>query len=122
MDFRFSRRAQAPERNGAVKNGLPCHSFAIQVLGKRPGFLQPQRYLYYCVRCKWAFLVNEAGRGVVTAVDQQGDPPEPEESRRRLLTFEQGPCPAGRANRGRQPAPDRASGGTPRLIAINRQA
>ena len=35
------------------------HNFAIWVMGKRPGFFRPQRYMYRCLRCKWAFVVND---------------------------------------------------------------
>ena len=59
------------------------HSYAIKVLGKLPGFFQPQRYSYYCVRCKWSFLVNDGRRGVVTALDASGKPLERPEAAER---------------------------------------
>jgi hypothetical protein len=70
------------------------HNFAIRDLGKRPGLFQGHRYLYYCVHCKWAFLINDTSRAAVTPVDAAGKPLESGESRRRLGTFVQGPCPA----------------------------
>jgi hypothetical protein len=70
------------------------HSFAIQTLGKRPGLFQAQRYLYYCVRCKWTFLINDTGRNAVTPVDSAGKELVAHEAHRRLLTFAQGPCSA----------------------------
>src|SRR5260221_4447101 len=70
------------------------HSYAIKVLGKLPGFFQPQRYSYYCVRCKWSFLVNDGRRGVVTALDASGKPLERTEAAERVATFTDGPCPA----------------------------
>jgi hypothetical protein len=70
------------------------HDFWIQPLGKQPGLFRPQRYLYQCLRCSWAFMVNDAGRGIITALDSDSDQLHPEEALRRLRTFEQGPCPS----------------------------
>jgi hypothetical protein len=69
------------------------HNFAIWVMGKRPGFFKPQRYMYRCLRCKWAFVVNDEYRGSVrVAADKAGEVIAPE-AERRLATFESGPCP-----------------------------
>jgi hypothetical protein len=70
------------------------HSYAIKVLGKLPGLFQPQRYAYYCVRCKWSFVVNDGKRGVVTALDVGGKQLERVEAAERVATFTDGPCPA----------------------------
>lgn len=70
------------------------HSFAIKVLDKLPGLFQPHRYLYYCARCKWAFLVNDGARGVLTSIDSNGLAIDGDEAARRAATFALGPCPA----------------------------
>src|SRR5437870_2888927 len=70
------------------------HTFSIWLLGRRPGFFQPQRYVYRCIRCKWAFLVNEPRRGRVLALDEHDARLEGGEAERRLATFADGPCPA----------------------------
>jgi len=68
------------------------HHFAIENLEK-PGAFRPQPYLYTCVRCRWIFRINDS-RGSIVALDGLGRPvPEPENSRR-IVTFQQGPCPA----------------------------
>ena len=67
------------------------HNFAIQSLGRRPGWLMPQRYVYYCVRCRWMFLV--VGSKVCALNDSSAPLPELENGRR-TATFEIGPCPA----------------------------
>ena len=46
--------------------------------------------LYYCLKCKWMFLV--CGRNVAV-LDECGEPIVVEESLRRFHTFEEGPCP-----------------------------
>jgi hypothetical protein len=69
------------------------HNFAIWVMGRRPGFFKPQRYMYRCMRCKWAFVVNDEHSGSVrVAPDNQGEL-TPAETQRRLASFECGPCP-----------------------------
>ncbi len=69
------------------------HNFAIWVMGRRPGFFKPQRYMYRCLRCKWAFMVNDEYRGSIrVAADKAGEITEVE-AERRLATFECGPCP-----------------------------
>ena len=69
------------------------HNFAIWVMGRRPGFFKPQRYMYRCLRCKWAFMVNDEYRSSIrVAHDKAGEITEAE-AERRLATFEYGPCP-----------------------------
>jgi hypothetical protein len=69
------------------------HNFAIWVMGKRPGFFKPQRYVYRCLRCKWAFVVNDEYRGSIrVAADKAGDITVAD-AEQRLATFECGPCP-----------------------------
>lgn len=76
-----------------TRRSLLRHNFAIQLLGTEPGFFKARRYLYHCVHCKWTFLVNDADRCTITAVDSECRPLQPEDARLRLLTFDQGPCP-----------------------------
>jgi hypothetical protein len=67
------------------------HNFAIWVMGRRPGWFKPQRYMYRCLRCKWAFMVNDDHSGSVrVAGDKQINALE---AQRRLATFVEGPCP-----------------------------
>jgi hypothetical protein len=68
------------------------HTFLVKAL-KRRGILQPRPYVHLCLRCRYAFLINER-RGSIVAVDRRAQPiPDPENSRR-LATFAHGPCPA----------------------------
>jgi hypothetical protein len=73
-------------------NGLR-HNFAIWVMGRRPGFFKPQRYMYRCLRCKWAFMVNDERRGSIRVAADKGGEITAAEAKRRLATFEGGPCP-----------------------------
>ena len=68
------------------------HNFAIWVMGRRPGWFKPQRYMYRCLRCKWAFVVNDEGRGSVRVAADRGEISRDEELRR-IATFADGPCP-----------------------------
>jgi len=45
--------------------------------------------LYYCVRCKWSFLVR---KNTVVVLDENESPIAGEESLRRFNTFGEGPC------------------------------
>lgn len=74
-------------------NTILRHNFAIWVMGRRPGFFKPQRYLYRCLRCKWAFMVNDDHSGSVrVAADKAGEITAAQEERR-LASFVSGPCP-----------------------------
>ena len=68
------------------------HNFAIWAL-KKDADSTPQRHLYYCVRCKQAFSVDDRS-GSVTPLDPQGEPIQVNEAVKRLETFSHGPCPA----------------------------
>ena len=82
-----------------VENSVPRgsaadlrHTFLVKTLKKR-GIFKPRPNAYLCLRCRYAFLVNER-HGLIVAVDRKAQPiPDPENSRR-LATFAQGPCPA----------------------------
>jgi len=65
------------------------HAFVIGPLCKSAIFQQKAR-LYYCVRCKWSFLVCG---GKVVVLDEDGGPLSGDVSHRRFATFEEGPCP-----------------------------
>jgi hypothetical protein len=69
------------------------HNFAIWVMGRRPGFFKPQRYLYRCLRCKWAFMVNDDHSGSVRLALDETAALTSAETGRRLASFECGPCP-----------------------------
>jgi hypothetical protein len=68
------------------------HNFAIWEAKQK---LPTRRtvHLYYCVRCKQAFSVDDRS-GAVTPLDLHGDPIQGSEAVRRLATFGDGPCPA----------------------------
>ena len=70
------------------------HVFAIQILDKLPGLFKPHRYLYHCARCKWSFVVNDGRSGVLTPVDNDGNPLPDDEAISRVATFALGPCQA----------------------------
>ena len=67
------------------------HNFAIWTL-ERSGTSRRRLHLYYCVRCKWAFQV-ENSTGSVMPLDQNGNPIQEPEAAQRLATFGVGPCP-----------------------------
>jgi hypothetical protein len=67
------------------------HNFAIWALEK-PGSARRLLHLYYCVRCKWTFQVDDRS-GAVTPLDQDGNPLREYEASRRLATFNAGSCP-----------------------------
>lgn len=89
------------------------HSFVVKAL-KKPGFFKPRSYIYICLSCKYAFLVN-VRRDSIVALDRKARPiPEPENSRR-LATFAEGPCPAFKA------ASERLPGETVKLVKPKRK-
>jgi hypothetical protein len=67
------------------------HNFAIWVMGRRPGWFKPQRYMYRCLRCKWAFMVNDDHSGSLRLAGEENV--SAPETRRRLESFVAGPCP-----------------------------
>jgi hypothetical protein len=68
------------------------HNFAVWVL-KKNGKSKLPKHLYYCIRCREAFSVDDRS-GCVTALDASGDPIHASDAAKRLETFGQGPCPA----------------------------
>jgi len=68
------------------------HNFAIWAV-KKDVYTTPKRHIYYCVRCKQAFSVNDRS-GCVTPLDSQGSTLQGNEALKRLNTFGCGPCPA----------------------------
>jgi hypothetical protein len=87
------------------------HVFAIKILDKLPGLFKPNRYLYYCARCKWSFVVNDGRSGVISPVDGDGNFLQHDEAQRRLATFAVGPCPALQVLNSK-PVPIQTSNGT----------
>ena len=74
------------------RGGPPVrHLFAIQRMPSDTGSY-PYDYCYYCVRCRWAFLVDGIG-GVVPVGDHRQPLPDAEVAYRRE-TFARGPCGA----------------------------
>jgi hypothetical protein len=67
------------------------HNFAIWTL-ERSGASLRHTHVYYCLRCKWTFQVNDSS-GTVIPLDQNGLPIEEHEATERLATFGYGPCP-----------------------------
>jgi len=75
-----------------LAKNLLRHNYAIWVMGRKPGWFKPQRYMYRCLRCKWAFIINDEGRGSLrVAADTPGL--SREEELRRIASFTDGPCP-----------------------------
>ena len=68
------------------------HNFVIWAL-ERSGTSCGRLHLYYCLRCKWAFRVDDRS-GSVTPLDRNGNPIQELEAAERLATFGVGPCPA----------------------------
>jgi hypothetical protein len=68
------------------------HNFAIWALNKEASAGRAA-HLYYCIRCKHAFRVDDHSN-TVTPLDSQGNPLQRSEAVKRLGTFSCGPCPA----------------------------
>jgi hypothetical protein len=69
------------------------HEFAIKDLGAGAGWFKAHRYIYFCVHCRWTFLVVNR-RGDTIAVDEAGQPLPEAENLRRQTSFALGPCEA----------------------------
>ena len=82
----------ASRSTGSLSQKPARHEFAIEHLGQA-GWLKPHRYRYYCIRCRWLFLV-ENRRGDALAVDELDRPLSQAENTARVATFAIGPCPA----------------------------
>jgi hypothetical protein len=82
---------QAPPAAPVFSAAQMRHNFAIWALEKS-GTSRHQLHLYYCVRCKWAFQVDDRN-GLVTPLDPNGKPLQQSEAADRLATFGVGPCP-----------------------------
>jgi len=80
-------------------NNVLHHNYAIWVMGRRPGWFKTQRYMYRCLRCKWAFVINDERRGSIrVAADATGELTR-EKELCRIATFTDGPCPGYEAAR-----------------------
>ena len=101
---RVQAAISSPNISRCFKDGSPDHSvptfsaaemrhfFAIRALDE-PGYFKRRPYLYYCIRCKWMFRVNDF-RNSIIALDKQGEKLPKAEANRRAATFAAGPCPA----------------------------
>jgi hypothetical protein len=78
------RKSASPRRTVRLK-----HDFVIGPRGKSDLFARPAR-LYYCIRCKWSFMVCGS---TVAVLDEDGSPVVGDESLRRFNTLAEGPCP-----------------------------
>jgi hypothetical protein len=77
--------AAFPARTPAEKR----HNFAIWTLKNDPSSRQ-RLYLYYCMRCNWAFLVDH--NGAATPLTPDGRRLEGAQAAERIATFPSGPC------------------------------
>ncbi len=80
------------------------HDYFIEDLGQEAGWFKPHRHRYSCLRCGWAFIVED-GCGKVTALNEFGAPMSGLSNGARVQTFVDGPCipscdavPAGRTH------------------------
>jgi len=88
--LRHSRNRACPVRHSGKV--FMRHMFAIKDLGQS-GWFKPHSYRYFCVLCRWSFLV-ENRRGDATALDESGRALNGAEGAARAATFALGPCPA----------------------------
>ncbi len=90
-EFYRSHNLVRPQYSGSAFSPEEMkHNFATRALEK-PGLFARRPYIYFCVRCRQIFLVNEH-RGSIVAIDHNQNPlPEPENSRQ-VGTFAEGPC------------------------------
>ena len=68
------------------------HNFAIWAV-KNDADSRSQRQLYYCIRCKQNFSIDDTS-GSVTPLDSRGYTLQGSEAKSRLDTFASGPCAA----------------------------
>ena len=103
------------------------HTFAIKDLGQS-SWMKPHRYRYFCILCRWTFLV-ENRRGDAIALDESGQPVSGPENVERVATFALGPCPAAmpdlqfaeRENNGHRKAETRYHGQQRRPVLLTLQ-
>jgi hypothetical protein len=67
------------------------HDYFIEDLGQPRGWFKAHRYRYTCLRCGWAFLV-ENWKGKVSAVGEADQTLSNAENFLRVSTFTDGPC------------------------------
>jgi hypothetical protein len=84
MNFRANASSGLGRQATAIR-----HEFVIGPLRKRSAFQQKAR-LYYCIRCKWSFLVCGSK---VAVLHEDGGALGRDEGLHRFATFEEGPCP-----------------------------
>src|SRR5260370_34562810 len=99
------------------------HNFAIWALEKS-GTSRGHLHVYYCVRCKWSFLVNDHS-GLVTPLDQNGNPIRKPDSAAAAASFGVWPGPVFKrvtGNRRVRPGLAPAAGARGRLAALRSAA
>jgi hypothetical protein len=67
------------------------HDYFIEHLGQPRGWFKAHRYRYTCLRCGWAFLV-ENWTGKVSALEEADQPLSDSVRILRVSTFKDGPC------------------------------
>jgi hypothetical protein len=73
------------------------HDYFIEDLGQATSWFKFHRHRYTCLRCGWAFIVED-GRGRLTALNEFGAPMSGLLNGGRVQTFVDGPCiPSGDA-------------------------
>lgn len=87
-----SSRGRTKSRTPIFSSAQMRHNFAIWAL-ERDAAWGRRLHVYYCVRCRWAFSVDDRS-GAVDPVGGDGNPIEGSAAATRLATFAQGPCPA----------------------------
>jgi|GEM_PF-4534153 len=109
MQTNYQQPHREPRRHGSIprtfappppSKTLPAafsaaqtrHNFLIKPLERR-GWMKPRPYLYFCVRCRNAWRVNDP-RGAIIPLDRNLEPIDGPLRCERIATFAAGPCPA----------------------------
>jgi hypothetical protein len=79
------------------------HDYFIEDLGQPSGWFKPRRHRYSCLRCRWAFIVQE--RGKISALNGNGEALAEPLNSERVATFVDGPCIPVMLGRAAKPQP-----------------
>jgi hypothetical protein len=66
------------------------HDYFIEDLGQPAGWFKARRHRYSCLRCRWAFIVED--RGKISALNGNGEALAEPLNSERVATFVDGPC------------------------------
>ena len=66
------------------------HDYFIEDLGQPAGWFKPHRHRYSCLRCRWAFIVED--RGKISALNGDREALAEPLNSERVATFVDGPC------------------------------